>query len=320
MHILLLNTNPVVSRLIALCIREDHVSLEEVTVLESTAREQYDILFVDDASYSHEVDSFLDAVKVGERVLLAGKSMTDVLPECFTAMLKKPFLPSQISEILKKAEAEESEEEGEDAHFIFPLSSTEEESEESDEERTPEENEVANEALTEVSEEEEESVLDIDDEVTSLPKVLDNSEIEKIKALLDESEEEVAEEREEEAEALDLETRKIEVITEHLEADGLEIVTEDDMLDLLTQVTDVESALNKISVEESPAKEEKRKKKEKKRAKKKEKEVKKKKKEKEESYSFEEALIAAIEGMKIKKIRKLLKDADISIQISFKDK
>jgi len=60
MHILLLNTNPVVSRLIALCIREDGVTLEEVTTVDTIERERYDLLFVDDASYSNKVDVFLE--------------------------------------------------------------------------------------------------------------------------------------------------------------------------------------------------------------------------------------------------------------------
>ena len=47
---------------------------------------------------------------------------------------------------------------------------------------------------------------------------------------------------------------------------------------------------------------------------------KKEKKNKEEIFTFEEALLAAIEGMKVKKIKKLLKDAEVTIKINFKDK
>jgi len=39
-----------------------------------------------------------------------------------------------------------------------------------------------------------------------------------------------------------------------------------------------------------------------------------------EVFTFEEALLAAIEGMKVKKIKKLLKGAEITIKINFKDK
>ena len=44
------------------------------------------------------------------------------------------------------------------------------------------------------------------------------------------------------------------------------------------------------------------------------------KRKKEETFTFEEALLAAVEGMKVKKIKKLLKDAEVTIKISFKDK
>jgi hypothetical protein len=53
--------------------------------------------------------------------------------------------------------------------------------------------------------------------------------------------------------------------------------------------------------------------------KKEKKKSKKNKKAEEETYSFEETLIAALEGMKPKKIKKLLKGAEVTIKINFKD-
>ena len=339
MHILLLNTNPVVSRLIALCIREEHVTLEEVTSLNDVQHARYDLLFVDDASYSEDVDAFLTRVQVGERVLLAGKSMSDGVPECFGSVLKKPFLPSQITEILKEAERRSQESREEESHFIFPLSSRDEEESDTEAEAETSESEMPEEplslfeevheqeevSLTEVAEEgQEDPAEDTEEEEQPLPNVLDNSEIEKIKALLDASEEEEEEESVKENEALDLEARKIEVITEHLEADGLEIVSEDEMIDLLSQIPKPDEAAEVLKPNDPLP--EKEKKKEKKRSKKREKAKKSKKKSNdkkqsaEEEVPFEEALLSAIEGMKIKKLKKLLKNADISIQISFKDK
>jgi len=92
------------------------------------------------------------------------------------------------------------------------------------------------------------------------------------------------------------ETRKVEVITEHLEADGLEIVNEEEYVDTLSKKS-------------KKVKKEKKIKSKKKKTEKKEK----------DTYTFEEALIAAVEGMKVKKIKKLLKGADVTIKISFKD-
>ncbi len=97
-------------------------------------------------------------------------------------------------------------------------------------------------------------------------------------------------------EEIDLETRKIKVITEQLASDGLDIVKEDEIVEILSNLESKEKAKKEKS-----------------------KKVKKKKAKKEANYSFEEALIAAIEGMKPRKIKKLLKDAEITIKINFKD-
>ena len=91
--------------------------------------------------------------------------------------------------------------------------------------------------------------------------------------------------------------KHVKVITEQLASDGLEIVSEDEIVDILGQKS------QKKKSKEGKSKKAK----------------KQKSKEKDETYTFEEALLAAIEGMKIKKIRKLLKHADINITIRFKD-
>ena len=58
MNILLVNTNPVVSRLISLCVlRDEDTVFEEVTDVNTVNFDRYDIVFVDDASY---VDGLTD--------------------------------------------------------------------------------------------------------------------------------------------------------------------------------------------------------------------------------------------------------------------
>ena len=292
MNILLLNTNPVVSRLVSLCVREDDIVLEEVSDIAAVTGEGYDLLFVDDLSYVEEVKKRLPEFSIGKKVFLSSKHSEDISPEDFDEVIKKPFLPSQITSVIEafKAEKEEdtpvgevhSEEKAEASDLsdedvsIFPLST-----EEKSEEKSLEEAAIG-------------SLTDVPSETSS---VLDVKEIDKIKALLDENEKEDEVDPEE-----DYEVRKVKVITEQLASDGLEIVTEDEIVDILSQ---------------EPRK--KKFKKEKEQKKKTKKEKKSLKKEKEETYTFEEALIAAIEGMKIKKIRKLLKHADVHITISFKD-
>jgi hypothetical protein len=253
--------------------------------------ERYDLLFVDDHSYVDEVKHRLPELSITKKVFLSSKHSEDVALEDFDEVIKKPFLPSQITtviEALKMYQQEELSEEvveeevSKEASSIFPLS-TEEKSLE----------EILSLDVPEEEDEESESLLDSLSESSS--SVLDVKEIDKIKALLDENEKEDSVDPQE-----DYETRKVKVITEQLESDGLEIVTEDEIVDILSQKQKKQKSKKEKSKKEKV-------KKEKKRA-------------KEETYTFEEALIAAIEGMKIKKIRKLLKHADINITISFKDK
>ena len=253
MHILLINTNPVVSRLVSLCAREEHIDLEEVHGVDAVARDRYDVVFVDEASYADEAKELLVNLIIRKKVFLSSSDEMSDEASVFDSIITKPFLPSQIIAVLESLEEEETLAPAKEIPSIFPLSS--------------------------------------DDEKVGT-KVLDTSEIEKIKALL-----EMKEEVEEVNEA-EYESRKREVIKQQLITDGLEIVDEDEYVE----------ALSKKPLEKKKRKLEKSKKKTKD------------KKKKEEIFTFEEALLAAIEGMKVKKIKKLLKNAEITIKINFKDK
>jgi len=282
MNILLLNTNPVVSRLLSLCIRKEEMVLEEITDLSMVKLDKYDIAFIDDNAYGPEVQDVLQDIMIGKKIFLAGKQGNVAALEAFDEVITKPFLPSQITAVIERFSnhAEEKEAHTEE-RFIFPLS----QEEHSDETVQPEEDA-------------EEDVEKDNIEISEDPEVLDSREIERIKALLeeDEDDEEVLQIEDEEA----YEARKVEVITEHLEADGLEIISEDEIVSILS------TKPKKKKMNKKKAKKEKKKRS--------------KKAEKEETYSFEEALIAAVEGMKPKKIKKLLKDAEVTIKINFKDK
>jgi hypothetical protein len=193
MHILLINSNPVVSRLLALCTRDQDIILEEVETIISLKRHSYDIVFVDDERYQNEVLALDTHVSASKKVLFSNEK-SDM--NIFDLIIQKPFLPSQITEVLENVEDVEPQTE-EKQGFIFPL---------------------ASEATHfEVEAEEETKVLDVD-------------EIEKIKSLL------VMEDVEESTVLSDeeIEAKKIEVIKEQLIADGLEIVDEEDIVEELS--------------------------------------------------------------------------------------
>ena len=287
MHILLININPVVSRLISLCMREDHIDFEEVQHIGAVSRDKYDIVFVDEASYDDETQEVLMNLIMRKKVFLSSNDEVSEMTSVFDSVIKKPFLPSRITAELEGLEEEDTLEPDIEVHSIFPLSSDMESIDD------PEEN-------SEIKEEEEK----VD------TKVLDLNEIDKIKVLLD-MDEEVEEVSEEE-----YESRKVEVIKQQLIADGLEIVDEDEYVETLSKKPLAEK--NKKSKKMQARKNDEKKNQSKKS--KESKKIKKDKKHEEEIFTFEEALLAAVEGMKVKKIKKLLKGAKVTIKINFKDK
>ena len=270
MHILLININPVVSRLISFCMRDENMNLEEVENVAAVSRDRYDVVFVDEASYGDETEALLMNLLMRKKVFLTSSDEMDDALRLFDTVIKKPFLPSQITAVLESLEENDTLEAATETPSIFSLSTEEVNVEESEDE---------------AAEEDEKSET----------KVLDLNEIDKIKALLD---------MEEEVEAVsdeEYESRKVEVIKQQLIADGLEIVDEDEYVE----------SLSKKPVGRKNEKMKNKKKQSKKRKKEKKEEV--------EIFTFEEALLAAVEGMKVKKIKKLLKGAEVTIKINFKD-
>jgi hypothetical protein len=298
MNILLINTNPVVSRLVSLCMRDESISFEEVDRISEVSGMRYDIVFIDDSSYHDEVAVFLKTIQAGKIVFLSSRDTGDEIGTAFDTVIKKPFLPSQIQAVLDSAEpleeiaVKESVPEEGDEHFIFPLAASNEKEREDVSDEPLDLLEDLEEINIEEPAEEEESISEEEIELPEPPKVLDGNEVERIKALLDEDDDEELLELDLE-DLEEVEARKVEVITQKLEEEGLEIVEEEEII---------------ASLSETPKK---KKKKNKKKSKKKQKS--------EEIYTFEEALLAAVENMKPKKIKKLLKGAEVTIKIRFKD-
>lgn len=269
MHILLINTNPVVSRLISFCMRKDHMGLEEVQNTEALTRDRYDVVFVDEASYEEGMEDTLAHLSVRKKVFLSSKNEAGNEARLFDTMIKKPFLPSQVTAILESLEEEDALEVP--AEILSPSSLLDDE------------------ANVEGVKDVEDVKKGADETVETFnagTSILDANEIERIKALLDREEEEVPAISDEE-----YESRKVEVIKEQLIADGLEIVEVDEYVEALSRKPLAEK-----------------------------KEKNKKEKKKKEIFTFEETLLAAIEGMKVKKIKKLLKGAEVTITINFKDR
>ncbi|MGC9351873.1 MAG: hypothetical protein ACP5D3_07780 [Sulfurovum sp.] len=255
MQILLLNTNPVVSRLITLCLKDRHAELYEFSSLGEVEKKSYDLAFIDDASYEHIDLDTLQKLHIAKLVLLTSHPDGDYNPA--DIVIKKPFLPSRIIEVidaLELSETFESPMEEEETPHIFPLSA-EEESEETESLRSQ--------------------------------KILDLNEIEKIKSLL-EMDEEILSEDVLEKDEEELESLKREVIKQNLIDEGLEIMDEESVVEAVEK--DVTFHITHDAQKSEEQKEE-----------------------------FETKLLDALTKMKIKKLKKLLQGAEVTINIKFRD-
>jgi hypothetical protein len=256
--------------------------LEDITVAQ---REYYDIVFVDEVLYKDKILQLDEYVNTDKKVLFSNE---DIAISTFDMTIKKPFLPSQIIELLDNIESKGEQEEinTEDIQHknipIFPA----------------------------VSEE-------IVDETKS--QVLDSIEVEKIKALLDMDDElGITEELSED----EIEARKIEVIKEQLIADGLEIIDEDEMVEELS----VKDAIkifedNELSQAENvltPKPKKKQKTKNKKQRKNKRKRKKTLDYTEQELEKIEDAIEMAIVTLKRKQIKKLMKGKKIKVEVQIK--
>jgi len=318
MKILLINANPVVSRLLALCTRDRDLLLDEVTGVEEIKAFDYDLLFVDDGSYVDAVDTLLTKTQRSKKVLI---SYVNEETAGFDATILKPFLPSQITQVIESVEEDEVLDTEEEKHFIFPLAS-ETKQEVRDEELTSEEETVevdsVEDMLQKVLEEELQmpqlfetfNSEDLEDKVESFEvvedpplEVLDGTEIEKIKALLEMDDEEIVEVEHLSEDEVHL--RKVEVIKEQLISDGLEILDEDEIIEALSTKTK-EKALkckkNKVKYKKE-----------------------KKKKQamldcsKKELYQLEEAINNALAALGPKVMKKFLKGKTVALNIKLED-
>jgi len=280
MNILLINANPVVSRLLVLCTRDVAVVLDEVTTVEDVQSSAYDIVFVDEASYGHDVSDLLGRLDRPKKVFISYRSDAMI---GFDITIKKPFLPSQITDIIKEIEVQEIDTSIEEEELVM----------QSDE-----------------KEEEVPSIFPLTTEDDTMVTVLDSDEIEKIKALLDMDDDlEIIDELLSDDE---IEARKVALIKEQLIAEGLEIIEEDKIVEELSVNLDgTLKKKNKTKVKKSTQKKQNKNKKNK---------SKKLKFTEENMEHIEDAVEMAMATMTRKQMKKLLKGKEIEMHIKLEDK
>jgi hypothetical protein len=102
MDILLINTNPVVSRIIALCSKDLDANITIKDSLQEDDLNSFDTIFIDDNLYSEEIANILKSTHLGKRILLKSKNFELKESVLFDNIIDKPFLPSKIIEILNQ--------------------------------------------------------------------------------------------------------------------------------------------------------------------------------------------------------------------------
>jgi hypothetical protein len=293
MKILLINANPVVSRLLDLCTRDENLHLDEVSSTKNIVG--YDVLFVDDASYDAGVTQAVLLADVGKKVFITSK---DEEVEGFDITVKKPFLPSDIISLLQSLKNTEPSVEKENILLSAFEEEKEEESEVKSDETVLDTNEIAK-----IKE-----LLEMDDEVIEdIPLDEDALEARKIEAI------------KEQLIANGLEIVEEKEIFEEFSNDGEEEGSKD--------VIFFSSDEDVVNIEDEMKNEKKKKKKDSqkkaKKAKNKNKKIKKKKKKtiftEDDLEKIEDAIEVAIATLKRKQMKKLLKGEEITVNVKLED-
>lgn len=103
MKILLFNDNPVVRKLVALSAQKTKDDLSVVWSVDEIEGNEYDLLIMDDALYSDETfESLNDKINVKSTLLMATRG--NGVPEGFEHVINKPFLPTDLVDLLVRIE------------------------------------------------------------------------------------------------------------------------------------------------------------------------------------------------------------------------
>ena len=201
MKILLVNANPVVGKLVTLSAQKTGDELTSVSSIDEVPAQSYDLLLVDDNSYTQELFEALNAKASFSQSCFIG-SRTSVKPEVFSREFNKPFLPTDLVDIFMGISSSINAEPAEEAAAV------EEESLEEDFAPVPkpdvmEDEFEFDEVMPGFGEDEEDilSSLDDDDLFTNLETiedeedydasvhVLDEDDVKEVQGLLDETDE-----------------------------------------------------------------------------------------------------------------------------------
>ena len=238
MKILLLNDNPVVNKLVTLSAQKTSDELDVVDSIEDINARSYDLLVVDDTSYSDEIfEKLKSKITFSESLYICSRDAKPV--DEFTNTLKKPFLPTDLVE-------------------LFSNIATKVDTINLDEDILGEEISLDDEAISldtlEIDENEEISLdeLSLDDEISSSESVLDNEEAQKVKDLLDETDNELTLDDELDFEE-ELKLEEEVSLEDEIESEQEEELSLDDIS--LEDEPEEELSLDGISLEDEPEEE-----------------------------------------------------------------
>lgn len=199
MRILLFNDNPVVRKLVTLSAQKTKDMLDVVWSVDEIEQGEYDLLIMDDALYSDEVfESIKEHVIYSKALLMATRG--NAVPAGFDSVINKPFLPTDLVEILiqmnKTIGSSTRSAAMQEVPSEMPIQNDDYEInlEESMPKTAPSESEAGEPTLDHLDEEEidldsfDETFLD--DLDGDLPQILDQEEVMEVQNLLDDDEEE----------------------------------------------------------------------------------------------------------------------------------
>ncbi|MBE0515286.1 MAG: DNA topoisomerase IV, partial [Sulfurimonas sp.] len=99
MKILLINNNPVVNKLVTLSVQKTSDELDKAESIEDVESTSYNLLILDDGLYTEEfLDELKSKVDFGKSLYICAKDAKTV--EGFDATMRKPFLPTDLVEML----------------------------------------------------------------------------------------------------------------------------------------------------------------------------------------------------------------------------
>jgi len=106
MQILLINKNPIVSKLFSLSAKGmEGISIDEVEDIKSLSHKSYDMLFIDDGdSLDDELEESIYSIDAKQKILFVSDS--DRFIDGVDEIIKKPFLPTTIISMLQSSYGE----------------------------------------------------------------------------------------------------------------------------------------------------------------------------------------------------------------------